>query len=73
MVFASSIVVSLIFTYYVESRREEDVGIIQQNNDVYTASWVVEIMEGGKYMADNIAHKHGFINLGQLKVRYILS
>ena len=66
MVFAS-FVVSLIFKYHVESRREKDVGVIQQKNDVYTASWVVEIMKGGKYKADIIAHKHGFVNIGRLK------
>ena len=33
---------------------------------VYTASWAVEITEGGKQMADAIARQHGFINLGKV-------
>ena len=34
--------------------------------DVYTASWAVEIVEGGKEMADIIASRYGFINRGSL-------
>lgn len=36
--------------------------------DIYTASWAVEIMEGGDKMADMIASRYGFQNIG--KVQY---
>ena len=39
----------------------------QQAADVYTASWAVEIVDGGKEMADLIASRYGYINLGTLK------
>lgn len=34
--------------------------------DIYTASWAVEITEGGQKMADKIARQHGFNNLGEV-------
>ena len=34
----------------------------------YTADWVVKITEGGKEMADEMATKYGFKNLGKLQV-----
>ena len=36
--------------------------------DIYTASWAVEIMEGGDAMANTIASRYGFQNIG--KVQY---
>ena len=41
-----------------------------QSGDIYTNTWVVEITEGGKEMADMIAEQYGFINLGKLEVDY---
>ena len=32
----------------------------------YTADWAVEIIEGGKEMADTIARLYGFRNLGKV-------
>jgi len=32
----------------------------------YTNSWAVEIREGGSEAADNLAHKYGFENYGQV-------
>ena len=43
-------------------------GNILQDHDIYTASWVVEIMEGGEQTADDIAAQHCFNNIGKLKV-----
>ena len=34
--------------------------------DIYTASWAVEITEGGQKMADKIARQYGFNNLGEV-------
>ena len=36
--------------------------------EIYTASWAVEITEGGDKMADKIAMRYGFQNIG--RVRY---
>ena len=33
---------------------------------VYTASWAVEITQGGDKMADYIARRYGFRNLGKV-------
>ena len=33
---------------------------------VYTASWAVEITQGGDKMADRIARRYGFRNLGKV-------
>lgn len=35
----------------------------------YTASWAVEIAEGGDKMADVIARRYGFRNLGKVRIR----
>ena len=32
----------------------------------YTASWAVEITEGGEKMADLVARRHGYRNLGKV-------
>ena len=34
--------------------------------DIYTASWAVEIMKGGDKMADTIASRYGFQNIGKV-------
>ena len=52
----------------ITSEKRENLYTVQQENDqVYTASWAVEITEGGKKMADAIARRHGFINLGNVR------
>ena len=33
----------------------------------YTASWAVEITEGGEKMAERIAQRYGFSNLGKVR------
>ena len=33
-----------------------------------TNSWAVEIQSGGREAADQLASKHGFINLGQVQI-----
>ena len=35
--------------------------------DSMTNSWAVEIQSGGREAADQLASKHGFINLGQVE------
>ena len=40
----------------------------QQDHDIYTSSWVVEVMDGRERMVDAMADKYGFKNLGKLKV-----
>ena len=35
----------------------------------YTATWAVEIAEGGDKMADVIARRYGFRNLGKVRTR----
>ena len=34
----------------------------------YTASWAVEITEGGEKMAEQVARRHGFINAGKVRI-----
>lgn len=36
----------------------------------YSSSWAVEV-SGGSTTADALAHKYGFTNLGQVKLRYV--
>ena len=52
----------------VEARMREDLHDMQENRhgDIYTASWAVEITDGGKKMADVVAQQNGFINLGKV-------
>ena len=33
----------------------------------YTASWAVEITEGGEKMAERIARRYGFSNVGKVR------
>ena len=56
---------------YLQAAKESPYVIdkLEKNQrDVYTASWAVEIMEGGDKMADIIANQHGFISLGKVKL-----
>ena len=40
--------------------------------EIYTADWAVEIAEGGDKMADKIASRYGFQNVGRVRIyRYI--
>lgn len=39
-------------------------------SEIYTTSWAVEITEGGQLMADSIADKYGFKNLGRVPVHF---
>ena len=47
--------------YYSHAVREEC-----ELSAVYTASWAVEITQGGDKMADHIARRYGFRNLGKV-------
>lgn len=38
----------------------------------YTATWAVEIAEGGDKMADVIARRYGFTNLGKVRIRAVV-
>lgn len=38
---------------------------------LYTSSWAVEV-RGGAAVADTLAHKYGFANLGQVKLATLL-
>jgi len=37
-----------------------------------TNSWAVHIENGNVGIADQIAQKHGFINIGQVRIQYVL-
>ena len=50
-------------------RRDNERVPVNYDSEIYTASWVVEITEGGKQIADSIADQFGFKNLGRLKVK----
>ena len=52
---------------YIEAAKRNEKENNQQD-DTYTTSWVVEITNGGKQMADAVADEYGFKNLGKLKV-----
>ena len=49
-----------------QAKKEKNYAVDEQQRDIYTASWAVEITEGGKKMADVIANRHGFINVGKV-------
>ena len=38
----------------------------ETKQEIYTASWAVEIVEGGDKMADTIASRYGFQNIGEV-------
>ena len=38
----------------------------ETKQEIYTASWAVEIVEGGDKMADTIASRYGFQNIGKV-------
>ena len=65
-----------LFLHTVAKQKENSYIVEQQSskpNVTYTASWAVEITEGGEQMADTVAHRHGFRNLGKVcnkKARY---
>ena len=69
--FLVSLAISLTNVYIEAAKRNEKEN--NQQDDTYTTSWVVEITNGGKQMADAVADEYGFKNLGKLKVyHYIL-
>lgn len=45
---------------------EKNVHHIEPEEKRYTAAWAVEITEGGDSMADEMAAKYGFKNLGKV-------
>ena len=56
----------------VEKRRRHDYSYAVRDEStppsaVYTTSWAVEITQGGEKMADYIARRYGFHNLGKVK------
>ena len=38
----------------------------ETKQEIYTASWAVEVVEGGDKMADTIASRYGFQNIGKV-------
>ena len=61
------IVVCLVFnSVYLHAAKER-----HHEYNVYTATWVVDITQGDKTMADIIAKKYGFFNLGEVKLAYM--
>ena len=64
--FLVSLAISLTNVYIEAAKRNEKEN--NQQDDTYTTSWVVEITNGGKQMADAVADEYGFKNLGKLKV-----
>ena len=66
--FLVSLAICLTNVYIEAAKRNEKEN--NQQDDTYTTSWVVEITNGGKQMADVVADEYGFKNLGKLKVHH---
>ena len=56
---------SLTFCMHTQDHLNEELGTTHQENTKYCNDWAVEI-HGGMEMANNLADKHGFINLGRV-------
>lgn len=51
----------------VGNKRPVDDRERERNQRVrYTSSWAVEITEGGSKLADAVAKRHGYLNLGKV-------
>lgn len=57
--------ISLALCMHVPDHLDEELETADQEETKYCNDWAVEI-HGGIEMADKIADKHGFINLGQV-------
>ena len=63
------VVVVLISTVMLLGRHSEAIiSIAIDSESRYTSSWAVEI-PGGTGVADGVARKHGFLNLGKVRTR----
>lgn len=58
---------SLALCMHVPDHLDEELETADQEETKYCNDWAVEI-HGGIEMADKIADKHGFINLGQVYI-----
>ena len=58
-------VVSLALCMHLPDDADEELETADQEGTKYCNDWAVEI-HGGVEMANKIADKHGFINLGQV-------
>lgn len=65
---ASSIAAILLILPLVAVEAARPRTTVPLDHDVYTNSWVVEIPDGGKEIADSIAAENCFKNMGQLRV-----
>ena len=59
--------ISLALCMHVPDHLDEELETADQEETKYCNDWAVEI-HGGIEMADKIADKHGFINLGQVYI-----
>ena len=59
--------ISLALCMHVPDHLDEELETADQEETKYCNDWAVEI-HGGIEMADKIADKHGFINLGQVDI-----
>ena len=57
--------VSLALCMHVPGHSDEELETADQEETKYCNDWAVEI-HGGMKMANKIADKHGFMNLGQV-------
>ena len=60
------------FIGYLQATKPDPYAVdnLEKNQrDIYTDSWAVEIIEGGDKMADFVANRHGFNNLGKVKLK----
>ena len=73
-VITRNVLIVIIITLSVNGTNEKsrDTYTAPANNDylqeIYTTSWAVNIVEGGKKMADAVAKRYGFNNLGDVRV-----
>ena len=61
--------VSLVESTVEGKRKAVDNAERERNQRVrYTSSWAVEISEGGDKAADLLARRHGYRNLGKVRI-----
>ena len=74
VLFVGSAIIAVHFLHVTEGKEEKSTrrypfqSANRPMREIYTASWAVEIAEGGDKMADKIASRYGFQNVG--KVQY---
>ena len=74
VIFVGFAIITVHFLHVTEGKEEKSTRrypFLEDANrpmrEIYTASWAVEIAEGGDKMADKIASRYGFQNVGKVK------